>query len=48
LSYGRKRKKMAVREILLLGNENLYRMSKEISKEEIYTANALPELYHIR
>lgn len=26
---------MAIREILLLGNENLYKVCKEISKEEL-------------
>ena len=36
-------KSMAVREILLLGNENLYTISKEVSKDEINKAKQIVE-----
>ncbi|TCO70181.1 peptide deformylase [Marinisporobacter balticus] len=37
---------MAIREILLLGNENLYKIAKEIAKEEIEKAKAVVEDLH--
>lgn len=39
-------KAMAVREILLLGNENLYRICKELSKDEIHKAVQVAEDLH--
>ncbi|MEW9097064.1 MAG: peptide deformylase [Clostridiaceae bacterium] len=37
---------MAVREILLLGNENLYKVCKEISKDELHKAKKIVEDLH--
>lgn len=37
---------MAVREILLLGNENLYKVCKEVTKEELPKAKAIIEDLH--
>ncbi|MBH1939635.1 peptide deformylase [Mobilitalea sibirica] len=37
---------MSVREILLLGNETLYRPSKEVSKDEILDVNRVAEDLH--
>ena len=37
---------MAVREILLLGNESLYKICNEISKEEIYKAKQIVHDLH--
>lgn len=37
---------MAVREILLLGNENLYKISKEVSKDEIDKAKQIATDLH--
>lgn len=39
-------KAMAVREILLLGNENLYKVCKEISKDELHKAKKIVEDLH--
>lgn len=37
---------MALREVLLLGNEDLYKTSKEITKDEIYKAKQIVEDLH--
>ena len=37
---------MAVREILLLGNERLYEVCKEVSQDEIVTAKQIVEDLH--